>query len=85
MRKAVENPIRACFAKVGMNVFDDDLSAFENWIEKLSDKSYYKNLTDAHVESAKGVDFEDCDGEEDDLERLASLVEQNLNEDRWVQ
>ena len=68
-----------------MDVFNDDLSAFEEWIKKLEGQSYYKTLTDAHVESAKGVDFDECDGEEDDLELLASLVQQNLNEDGWVQ
>ena len=83
VRQMSKSPIRACFEQVGMNVYNDDLSAFKEWMEKLQGKTYYKNLTNAHVESAKGVDFEGCDGE-DDLELLASLVEQNLNEDGWV-
>eukprot|EP01043_Picozoa_sp_COSAG02_P086218 COSAG02_NODE_23708_length_710_cov_1.283142_2_plen_94_part_00 len=41
-----------------MDVFNDDLSAFHEWMEKLQGQSYYKNLTDAHVESAQGVDFD---------------------------
>jgi hypothetical protein len=84
MRSTSKSPIRACFEKVGMDVFNDDLRAFNEWMEKLQEQSYYKTLTEAHVESAEGVDFDECDGEEDDLELLASLVEQNLNRDGWV-
>ena len=60
------------------------VGGLQEWMEKLQEQSYYKTLTEAHVESAQGVDFDECDGEEDDLELLASLVEQNLNKDGWV-
>ena len=41
-----------------MDVFNDDLRAFKEWMEKLQEQSYYKTLTEAHVESAEGVDFD---------------------------
>eukprot|EP01043_Picozoa_sp_COSAG02_P033971 COSAG02_NODE_2349_length_9084_cov_12.922315_5_plen_39_part_00 len=32
---------------------DLPLTAFEAWMEKVQGKSYYKNLTQAHIESAE--------------------------------
>lgn len=81
-RTAPKSPIRECFEKVGMDVYSQDLTAFKAWMEKLQSKSYYKNLTQAHLESAEGVDLEE-DG--DDLELLAQLVQDHLNADGWAQ
>lgn len=81
-RKAPKSPIRECFEKVGMDVYSRDTTAFNAWMQKLSEKSYYNNLTTAHLESAEGVDLE-TDGA--NLELLSELVQQHLNADGWVQ
>eukprot|EP01043_Picozoa_sp_COSAG02_P031929 COSAG02_NODE_2109_length_9808_cov_4.669379_8_plen_158_part_00 len=57
-RNAPKSPIRECFEKVGMDVYSRDMMAFNAWMQKLGEKSYYNNLTQAHVESAEGVDLE---------------------------
>ena len=65
-----------------MDVYSQDMTAFNAWIKKLSEKSYYNNLTKAHLESAEGVDLE-TDG--DDLYLLSELVQDHLNADGWAQ
>ena len=81
-RTAPKSPLRECFEKVGMDVYSQDMTAFNEWMQKLEGNSYYKNLTKAHVESAQGVDLE-TDG--DDLELLSELVQNHLNADGWAQ
>jgi hypothetical protein len=58
-----------------MDVYSQDLTAFKAWMEKLQSKSYYKSLTQAHLESAEGAELE-TDG--DDFELLAHLVQDHL-------
>ena len=65
-----------------MDVYSQDTTAFNAWMQKLQEKSYYNNLTKAHVQSAEGVDLE-TDG--DDLELLSELVQHHLNADGWAQ
>ena len=46
------------FKKVGQDIFDDDLSEFEKWLDSLSIQALYKSLIEAHTAAL----LEDSDG-----------------------
>ena len=48
--------IKRGFLKVGMDIFNSDLSKFDNWMDTLATHSVYASLLLDHEESAQGVE-----------------------------
>lgn len=50
--------IKPCFAKVGMNIFSDDMEPFKLHLKNLASHNVFKALVAAHLENAQGVELD---------------------------